>query len=511
MGRPFIFPRGDFRPAFPRAHEMTIGNSKVPALCAVGLILVALALRIYALGRLPGVNADEAWYGIAALEFVNGGRFGMVTPNGNLIGPLQFGELVLLHLFFEPSGAVLRVPSLLSSVGAIALAYLAGRRIGGASAAWLAMLIMAVLPINIAYARLGWDPSHSGLLILLATCLLLGGSRIGSAVVFAGALMVHPTNLFAAPFLLLLRAGQAFEEEGDHKIRAIRIYAIMLLAVVAFYYAIRAGSDAMTDPSQVARRLVDLGQYAEFARLFGDLLTGETVYLYLVGKGMGSIAAPLAWLTIGLLALLLLRGINFRRFDLKQAVLLGWVASLGAFFILAGPIAIRPHFERYGFVLIAPTALAMAVMVAPYAARRWFQWLAAATASAALAGFLLFFVLPLSKGTDEAHRSFRTGPVEPKAAAATALRSLATKGPIEVLPEDYWLHLPVDYLLQDQGIRLRWRPDEPALDASGAPHAYWLVWSDSETERRVRAAGLHRLVWASEDPRGRQVRIWQPK
>ena len=63
----------------------------------------------------------------------------------------------------------------------------------------------------------------------------------------------------------------------------------------------------------------------------------------------------------------------------------------------------------------------------------------------------------------------------------------------------------------DRPVRLRWRLDEPALDASGAPGSYWLVWRDSETEQRVRLAGRHRLVWASEDPRGRQVRIWQPK
>lgn len=486
------------------------GFHGIAALILAAILAAALSLRIYALGRLPGVNGDEAWYGIAALEFADGGRFGMITPNGNLIGPLQFGELVLLHRFFDPSVAVLRIPAVLSSAGAIALAYLAGKRIGGSSIAWLAMLIMAGLPINIAYARLGWDPSHSGLLVMLATCLLLGGSRIGSALIFAVSLMVHPTNLFAAPFLFMLGAGRAFEQESEHKIRAIGSYAIMLLAVVAFFYAMRFGSGAMVDPGSMARRLVDPSQYAEFARRFGDLLTGETVYLYVVGRGMGPFAAPLAWLTVGLLALLLLRRISLRRFDVKQGVLLGWVASLAAFFLLAGPMAIRPHYERYGFVLTAPTALAMAVMLAPLAARRWFQWLAAATATAALAGFLLFFMRPLGKGTDEAHRAFVTGPVEPKVAAAAALNSLAVNGPIDVLPEDYWLYLPVDYLLRDRSVKLHWRKDEPALDASGAPHAYWLVYQDSETERRVRSAGMHHLAWASQDRRGRQVRVWQP-
>jgi hypothetical protein len=64
--------------------------------------------------------------------------------------------------------------------------------------------------------------------------------------------------------------------------------------------------------------------------------------------------------------------------------------------------------------------------------------------------------------------------------------------------------------LEGQSVHLRWRKDEPALDASGAPNAYWLVYRDGETELRIRSAGRHRLVWASEDRRGRQVRIWQP-
>lgn len=511
MGAPFTPPKGELRPAFLRADRPAWRKPAIFTLCAIGLVIAGLILRGYALGRLPGVNADEAWYGIAALEFVDGGRFGMVTPNGNRLGPLQFGELAFLHLFFEPSVAMLRIPSLLSSVGAILLAYLAGKRIGGEATAWTAMLVMAVLPINIAYARLGWDPSHSGLLVLLATCLLLGGSRLGSAVVFAGALLVHPTNLFAAPFLLMVHAGQAFQQEGADKGKAIRSYATMLLAGVAAYYAIRVGGDAMVDPAKVAERLTDPSQYVEFARRFGDLLTGETVHLYLVGKGMGAVAAPLAWLTIGLLALLLARRISLRVFDTRQGVLLGWVAALGAFFVLAGPIAIRPHFERYGFVLIAPTALAIAVMIGPWLDRRSAQALVGTGAAAALAGFVALFMIPLGSGQDQAHRSFRTGESEPKVAAIAALKAFATDRPIDVLPEDYWLYLPVDYLIDDESVRLRWRKDEPALDASGAPQAYWLVWSDSETERRIRAAGRHRQAWASDDRGDRQVRIWQPE
>lgn len=510
MGAPFTLSRGDFRPAFVRASEPPLKNRTLLALCAIILILFGLALRVYGLGRLPGVNADEAWYGIAALEFVDGGRFGMITPNGNRLGPLQFGELAFLHLFFEPSVAILRIPSLLSSVGAIVLAYVAGKRIGGSSTAWLATLLMAVLPINIAYARLGWDPSHSGLLVLAATCLLLGGRRLGSVAVFAGSLLVHPTNLFAAPFLLMVRAGQAFEQRGEDKGKAIRFYAMMLLTAVAAYYAIRSGSEAMVDPAKMAPRLIDPGAYAEFARRFGDLLTGETVYLYLVGKGMGAIAAPLAWLTIALLALLVIRRINFRAFDVRQGVLIGWVASLGAFFVLAGPIALRPHFERYGFVLVAPTVLAIAVMLAPYLRRRWFQLISAGTGAAALAAFLLFFIVPLNNGTDEAHRSFRAGAVEPKVAAAEALQRLAADQPIEVRAEDFWLQLPTEYLVHGDPARLRSSGGSPDFAVSAAPQAYWLVWEGRETERRIQAAGKHHLVWASRDRPGRRVRIWQP-
>lgn len=509
MGVPFNLSRGDYSDPFLRADHLRAQPRVIAPLLFGGLILAGLFLRVYAIGRLPGINGDEAWYGVAATDLASGWRLA-ITPNGNPIGPLQFGELAILHLFFAPSVAVLRIPSLLSSLGAIILGYFVGKRIGGKTTAWPVMLIMAVLPMNIAYARLGWDPSHSGFLILLATFLLLSGRHLVSAALFAVSLLVHPTNLFAAPFLLFVRAGQALDQHGECWGREIRTYAIMLLTAIAGFFAVRAGAGGIVDPSTIMQRLFDPSQYVEFVRLFGDLLTGETVYRFVVGKGMGTIASPLAWLAVALLILLMLSRIHLRSFDVKQGIMLGWVASVATFFVLAGPIAIRPHFERYGFVLIAPTALALAVMIAPWVDRRGVQWLLGGAGAAALAGFLLFFISPLGSGHDDAHRAFRTGPVEPKAAAAAALKSFAIDRPIEVIPEDFWLYLPTDYLVHGKQVRVRSPEDNPGEDASRAAVAFWLVYRGSPTEHRVQQAGRHRLVWASQDQRGRQIRIWRP-
>ena len=72
------------------------------------VIAIAILFRVYALGRLPGINGDEAWYGVQAQHWVNGEMVTWRTPSGNLPGPLQLGGLLLLQSVFEPSFALLR-------------------------------------------------------------------------------------------------------------------------------------------------------------------------------------------------------------------------------------------------------------------------------------------------------------------------------------------------------------------------------------------------------------------
>ena len=78
------------------------------AVNALGLLLVAVWFRCRWLGNIPGVNGDEAWYGVQALRFLWERQFHVQTPTHNPPNPLFLGPLILLHVPLRPSIVLLR-------------------------------------------------------------------------------------------------------------------------------------------------------------------------------------------------------------------------------------------------------------------------------------------------------------------------------------------------------------------------------------------------------------------
>ena len=74
------------------------------------IVAAAVATRFYEFGRVPGMQGDEAWYGVQALDLLRGRGGELRTPTGNVPGLLHGGALVLLHSLFQPSLWLLRLP-----------------------------------------------------------------------------------------------------------------------------------------------------------------------------------------------------------------------------------------------------------------------------------------------------------------------------------------------------------------------------------------------------------------
>ena len=91
---------------------------------ALALVLAAVWLRGQALGNIPGVNGDEAWYGVEAWRMLHGQAAGWHTPTGNPLNPLLVGPLALLHLWLPPSIVLLRSVALASGLAALAVNWL---------------------------------------------------------------------------------------------------------------------------------------------------------------------------------------------------------------------------------------------------------------------------------------------------------------------------------------------------------------------------------------------------
>ena len=187
----------------------------------LAILAVAIALRGWRLGNIPGLNGDEAWSGVQAMRLIGGQSISLRTPTGNPVNPFYLGPLALLHLFLTPSITVLRIPALVSGLAVLAVNFFLCRRVFGSTVAGVSTLLLAVLPLNIAYSRFAWDASQT----VLATTLVLylglqlvprgDGSRrslLPPLLVYAAAVWIHPTNVFAG-WLLFVPIAQSYRSE----------------------------------------------------------------------------------------------------------------------------------------------------------------------------------------------------------------------------------------------------------------------------------------------------------
>lgn len=482
------------------------------------LLIVALAFRIISLGHLPGINGDEAWYGVLAQAIAGGTDPQWRTPSGNLPGPFQLGSLLILQTFFPPSFELLRVPAVISSVAAAGLAWWIVRRHFDRHLAMIALILMAVLPVAMAYARFGWDPSHAPLIGLVCAAFALTGWRVASAAAFAVAVAAYPTNVFIAPFLLLTLFGVSAERSGWRSALKWTAPALLLFVLALAIVSITtAGEQAMASPSAAISRIVDPRQWTTFLLQFGRLLSGETVYLYIVGVGFGMARRLIDIATLVILFGLVAAGVwSLRRRDFgrEAGIVAGWLATLLGFFLLAGPDALAPHVERYGLCLVAPTVLAI-TMLAREVGRSGAGTTRPLAATAVIGALLLIgfdrhYLGALQATGSLSHRTFWTGPDEPKQAALTTVLAVLRPGqphPLPLVAEDWWLYWPLTYLAAGESVHVI---DASSLGAGPLPrNRLWLVFADGPLDRRLATSGAVAAGSISGTGRATLLRLWR--
>src|SRR5262245_46473531 len=130
----------------------------------LGLALVAVSFlyRVLWLNRLPGINGDEAWYGVQVQRFMHGEPWSGRTPTGLPINPLLFLTEWLLLSIFKPSFWILRLPIVIWSAVGLVLTYVLYRWVyGDRRGALCVACLTACLPAHLAYSRFCWDGSFS--------------------------------------------------------------------------------------------------------------------------------------------------------------------------------------------------------------------------------------------------------------------------------------------------------------------------------------------------------------
>lgn len=421
-------------------------------LTVVLLIGVSVWLRTTDLGRLPGINGDEAWYGVQAERWLSGDPVWQ-TASGNPLNPFHTGPVAVLQLVFEPAFWILRAPSWMAGVALVPLLFFLLRPVLGATvAAWIALLA-AVLPANVAYSRFGWDPSQ----VPLAAALVCGASlgrrwrlAFSSALV---AVWVHPTAVFLVPIAGAVAASEIWRQSPDRHHRIRRLGLVTAGAVVlAGLLCWAVPATARFSPSQIFSRMFDPAQALEFATLVPPLFSGTTVYRYVVGEPSAMSVAvhdAVVWTLMILAGAGLL--IGWRRLDARlRAFVIGTVAAWWCFYLVLGTGGVRPHVDRYALWSIVPVLICVGVGLGELAhrasQRRIVTLGLCAVSIAALMSFQTGYLDVLRDSGGHSHRAFRTSYVEPKRAALDAIIAAQPDGPVRILAEDWWSRWPIQYL-----------------------------------------------------------------
>ncbi|MDH3718097.1 MAG: glycosyltransferase family 39 protein [Planctomycetota bacterium] len=437
----------------------------------VALLAVAVFFRAWRLDHMPGVNGDEAWIGVQALRWLDGQSNVWLTPTGNPINVFHFLPQAFLHSLLPPSITLLRLPVLISGLLALVVNYLMCQRAFDRSVAVLSTVLLALLPINIAYSRFAWDASQSVLFtlpVIYASVLAVQRPRqrirwllIAGACQLA-AIVVHPTNVFVAP-LPVLAAVIVFRRPLAVTLSAARTgwrWRLMWLTVAVLPVGVAWLLWPWTQLA--ARRVISPLHYGVFAANYLDLFSGTTVFRFITGaqNAAGETSTWLYRLAAAGLVLFAAAGLwrqGTERLE-QRLLLLGVGLSTLAFFLLAGPMAAAAGNERYAMCLIAPGALLLALGL------DWWCRQGAVTGRLVClaAGWMLlvsfyanYFQFAEATG-GQAQRTFRTGRIEPKWATAIYLRAAAedSHGVVAVTTE-WWNYWPLAYLTyRDSAIRV---------------------------------------------------------
>lgn len=473
------------------------------AASALGLLLVAVWFRCRSLENLPGINGDEAWYGVKTLQLLWGQQLDLRTPTGNPLSPFFIGPLLLLHVFFSPSITLLRSVAMLSGLAALLVNWLLCRWVFDRRTAVISTLALAVLPINIAYSRFAWDASQSLLVTLPVLYFSLAAVRFSqhrsrfvtvAVLVQIAAVLVHPTNIFAGAAIAVAMASRLRPEKlkrivAGGTINRRMIVSTVLIAVVLLGSAVYMMGKGSPRLSRFTRRMGGVSELIHpqaslnYAVLYPRLFIGGTVYRDIAGsrswwewplaedaEGWGT-DVLLFWGIIAAAAWFAWRSWKMQR-RVEDCVLIAvWALELIAFLLLTGPRSMSHGWQRYAVCLVAPTVVLASRGVAlccdglsrrPALRAGWPVLVVASLAGwLVLADFNAHYFKFIQQTGGRGHRTFRTAAIEPKQAVLQHILQHRQTQPMTdgqttwIVASEWWNHMPLKYLaMAEKDIRV---------------------------------------------------------
>jgi 4-amino-4-deoxy-L-arabinose transferase-like glycosyltransferase len=429
-----------------------------------------LAVRFAAIDHIHGINGDEAYSAFQAWQFWNGEAITFRTGTGLPVNPVFFPVSVLGQALGGVNWTAMRLPCLFFGCLAVLLWVPMLQRRIGTRASVVACALAATTPILIVYSRFSWDTSASPFVSLLCLYAALQRKPLLSALLVALAVWVHPANVFlapivAAPFLVALwprvksrRGGRAFLLSASAVLLALIVFFPLLATLPIWSDTLQQHVFSPAKIEAYRERLRHPERMLEFVQLYGDLISGVTIYAYITGLVSDVSRAAhtaLFWLVMLCTWPFGIRALCRERDGVLLPMVVGMLVALLLAFLLAGSRMLAPHTERYAMFLPIPTCLFTAVFldrIAGEGARRH-QLLCVGVAllgTAQLLGVRHHYFGALQAAHTEAHVAFQTGPTEPKEQALREIGELRDPSRTTVvLADSWWSYWPIRYLSEN--------------------------------------------------------------
>ncbi len=417
-------------------------------------LFLSLLLRIIWLENIPGINADEAWYGIIALNIINGDFSQLFTPSGNLLNPFYILPVIILHILFSPSFLLLRVASLMSGILLIIFTFFTIKDLQNKKMALVVAILIATLPLNIAYSRFGWDTSQTVLISCVVIYALLKRNWVLLVLSTLAAVMIHPTNIglfiFSLLFIFIGKLSEA-KYSKEKKILFILFSSVVLLIFISLIY-ISPLSNWLPGMTAVMSRMVNVQEMGDFLLNFSRLISGGIVYEYITGVKSslytGAIDIIFSISLVFMMAFLIFKSYkvnNIKIFSFSCS----FVLMLGIWYVSFSSFPLQPGSERYSLFLLYPFIICVGYyfqMISEYINYKKLIIVSLVMGNIMMVGFIKNYFIQIYDTGGESEITFRTNYIEPKQMVFNKINDEKSKDKISVVASQWWNAQPLMYL-----------------------------------------------------------------
>jgi hypothetical protein len=417
-------------------------------------LCLSVFLRVFELDNIPGINGDEAWYGLVGLRLLEGELPALTTPAGNILNPFYILPVTAFHLAFEPSFFLLRLTALLSGLLLMVLSYYFSKKIFNEKIALIVLLITAALPVNIVYSRLGWDTSQTVLASCVVVYALLCQRWVLLGFALCAGVLIHPTNIALFVIAVLYIVIDKIFASNYPAAKKIVSVGSMSLLLLGLYFVIDNSSMRGWLPAinVIMTRAMDLPGAGEFILNVSKLFSGTTVYQYVSGADTSVFGkATDIMLAFGLIALLLflLPGAYRRKDKTAFSFVLSLLMMLVAWYLFFSSFTLVPGRERYSLFLIMPMVICLGffcIQLMKHIKYEKMLLVSLIGSNLLMAGFINSYFVQFYKTGGQSEQTFRTSHVEPKKLVFDKLLELTENKETIILASDWWNSQPLMYL-----------------------------------------------------------------